>query len=419
MKESMLESVLAYIEKSINYLPIEDVEKENLYQLLAESEYSIDFSIKFKANKKLKVFKAFRVLHNSLLGPYKGGIRVYWDVDLEEISGLATLMTIKNAFLGIPFGGSKGGIRLDVKDLTEEEKEFILREYIRKLSIFIDEKTDIPAPDIGTTEKDMDIIFDEYARIKGKNIYSIVTGKSTELLGIEFRKLSTGYGIGYLTDKVIQDVFKNKEVRIVIQGFGNVGSHLFKKLEDLGYKIYGVSDSHGGIYSPEGLKFEEVLIAKDKYGTVVGLSKTKDSVKVVDTERFLELECDILIPAAKENVINSDNVKNIKTKIIVEGANSPVTEEAENMLNQMGILVIPDILANGGGVYVSYYEWLKGNGIQNITDSFVENIMKEKLISAYKEIDIISKNLNISYRTASYIKALEKLYKVAKLRGVI
>lgn len=419
MGKDTLQSVLNIMKHSIKYLDISQKDKVDLLNLLSESEMVLSFYITLKKDGEIQFFKAYRALHNSILGPYKGGVRIDPDLDTYESIGLAMLMTLKNALLGIPFGGSKGGIRVRVDTLSRSEKEHLLREYIKKLSNYIDENKDIPGPDVGIDERDINTIFDEYSKIKGRNVYSIVTGKSSELLGIEFRKVSTGYGVAYITDNVIREIFKNRKPKIAIQGFGNVGANVFRKLFELGYKIYAISDSKGGIYSDEGIDFGEVRKVKEEKRSVSDLSKLKEGVNYINIEDFLMIDCDVLIPAATESVINKDNAERIKAKVIIEAANAPLTDQAYEILNRRGVYIVPDILANSGGVFVSYYEWLKGNGIQNITDEFVESNMRDKMLNLYDSLKRLSTDLNVSLKTAAYIKSLERVYRVSKLRGAL
>ncbi|WP_297888972.1 Glu/Leu/Phe/Val dehydrogenase [Sulfurihydrogenibium sp.] len=404
---------------TLDHLSIPDEDKISFFNILINPDVSFMFSVCVKKDNILQTFKCYRVLHNSINGPYKGGFRITPDLNYEELLELSILMTLKNSLLDIPFGGAKGGIVADVKRLTESEKENLIREYAKKLSRYTDEYTDIPAPDINTDEKDMNIFFDEYSKIKGKPVYAIVTGKSPELRGINFRKLSTGYGVAYITDTVIKDFLKNKNVRIAIQGFGKVGKYTFKKLEELGYKIVAVSDSEGGIFSEEGLNFEVVKKIKDNYGSVVEVANLNKNVKILNPDDFIFVNCDVFIPAAKENVITENNAEKIRAKIIVEGANSSTTPEGEEILHKNGKIVVPDILANSGGVFVSYYEWLKGLGVMEISDQEIDNTMKEKLLKSYDKVKKIASEKNLTFRQSALFVALENLYMRAKLRKVI
>lgn len=413
------QNVIEMLKKVIEFTAIPLSDRENIFTMLSSVDMAFKFDIKLKVKNDLLTFEAYRVWHNNLSGPYKGGFRFDSNLSLEETTGLAMLMTLKNALFEIPFGGSKGGIKVDINLLEDNIKELLIREYIKKMSHYINEETDIPGPDINTTEKEMNIIFDEYSKIKGKNVYSIVTGKSTEILGIDFRKKATGYGVAYIVDEIIKTKFRDRKVKIAVQGFGNVGMNLFEKLYNEGYKIYAVSDSKGGIYSEDGLDFYEIKSIKEKYKTVKKMCELKENVKFLNIEDFLCVDTDILILAATENVINLENVNNIKTKIIVEGANSPITAHADEILSKKGIFIVPDIVANAGGVFVSYYEWLKGKGLLNITEEYLEEKLKEKIISVYRNLEKKATNQNIEIRTAAFVTAVERLYKIAKLRGVI
>ena len=417
--ENLITSTFEKIKNIINFLSISTEEKNSLLEILKNPEISFEFSIYLKKENQIKSIKAYRVLHNSLNGPYKGGLRINKDLTYDELLELSALMTLKNALLDIPFGGSKGGIAIDFKSLTLEEKEFIIREYARKLSKYIDEYTDIPAPDMNTDEDDMNVFFDEYSKIKGKPVYAIVTGKSPELKGIEYRRFSTGYGVAYITDKVIKDFLNKNDVKIAIQGFGKVGKYTFKKIQELGYKIVAVSDSKCGIYSKEGLDFNQLNEIKKEYDSVCELAEISKNIDKLNPSEFLYIDCDVLILAAKEDVINKENADKIKAKIIVEGANKPITVEADNILNKKEKLIIPDILSNSGGVFVSYYEWLKGLSLVDLTNEEIDKIMKEKLIQAYNNVKNISQSKSLPFRESALILSLENLYKKAKFRKII
>ncbi len=418
MKNS-LDSIFKNIKDALEYLPISEEDRFSLFEILKNPDVSFEFSLNIKKDNQIKSYKGFRVLHNSINGPYKGGLRFSQDLDYEELLELSILMTLKNSLLEIPFGGSKGGIAADIKHLTEIDKETLIREYVKKLSKYIDEYTDIPAPDLNTDENDMNIFFDEFSKIKGKPVYAIVTGKSEDLKGIDYRRYSTGYGVAYITDAASKDFLTKNDITVAIQGFGKVGKYTFKKLQELGYKIVAVSDSKGGIYLKEGLDFNVLENIKKEYGSVSGFSIINKDVTQINPDEFIFVNCDILIPAAKENVINKSNADKIIAKVIVEGANSPITPEGEEILYKNKKIVIPDILANSGGVYVSYFEWLKGLGVMDLSSQEIDIQMKVKLIEAYNNTKNIALNKNIPFRKSATIIALMNLYKKAKLRKII
>ncbi len=392
------------MEKLCNY--IKKITNENyskaFFEYLQFPYKSIMFSIPFKLNGEVKTFKAYRVQHNNDLGIFKGGFRLHPYVSLKEISTLSLIMTVKCSLWGLPFGGAKGGIQINPKDFSKSEIKEIVREYVKKIKNDIGENWDVMAPDVGTDEEIMAVICDEYSKITNTLSLSVVTGKPDYLNGIPFRKKSTGYGVAYATDIAIKET-GIKNPRILIQGFGNVGSFTALKLHELGYKIFGVSDSKGGVICDDGIDVEELITVKKEKGSVVFYEKCR----VVPSEDFLKEKTDVLILAALENAVNEGNVKDIDAKIIVEGANFPIDLEVENILLEKEILIVPDILANGGGVFISYYEWLKGKTGRDFTDEQLEEKLKDKLTEIYKTV-----NEGKDLRKNCYKLAIDRIYEV-------
>src|SRR3989344_5952695 len=353
-----------------------------------------------EANIKInnKTFKCYRIQHNNLLGPYKGGIRFHENVDLDEIKSLAFWMTFKCAVSNLPLGGAKGGVNCNPKKLNEKEIEEISREYVRKFVDYIGPEKDMPAPDVNTNSKIMDIMTDEYEKLTNDKRKAAFTGKSLENNGSEGRDTATAQGGIFILEEKFQDLRT-----IAIQGFGNAGKMAADLLKSR-FKIIAVSDSKGGIYDKNGLDIDEVIEIKDTIGSVVNYNAEN-----ITNDKLLELDCDILIPAALENSITDKNADKIKAKLILELANGPTTPEADEILFKKNIKLIPDILANSGGVTVSYFEYLQNLNNEHWSLEKVQNKLKENIIKAYNDAEKIAKKYKCDLRTACYIKALERL----------
>lgn len=345
--------------------------------------------------ENIRGYEAYRVQHNNLLGPYKGGIRFHESVNEDEVKSLAFWMTFKCAVSNIPLGGAKGGINCNPKKLSEKEVEEISREYVRRFVDYIGPEKDIPAPDVNTNSKIMDIMQDEYSKLTNDNRKAAFTGKSLEKGGSLGRDKATAQGGIFILEEVFGDLDT-----IVIQGFGNAGRFAARLLKE-NFKIIGISDSIGGIYDEKGLDVEEVIRIKEETGSVVNYE-----AKRISNEELLRLDCDILIPAAMENSIVDFDVG---CKVILELANGPVSFYGDEELFKRGVKVIPDILANSGGVIVSYFEYLQNLNNEKWDLEKIDFMLKEKIISAYYDIEKLSKKYNCSLRTAAYIKALEIL----------
>ncbi|MEM5820657.1 MAG: Glu/Leu/Phe/Val dehydrogenase [Candidatus Aenigmatarchaeota archaeon] len=411
---SMLENVIKIYKRGIE---LNNYPKE-FEDLILKPQRILKVSLPIKTSKGLKVFEAYRVQHNNFLGPYKGGIRYYENVTLEDDIALAMIMTLKNSLNNLPYGGAKGAIKVNPKELSIEELEKLSREYIRAISIIIGKEIDIPAPDLGTSSQIMAWMIDELSKIEGFNSFATITSKPLELFGNPIREYATGYGVAFISKLIgekILDGIENK--RISIQGFGNVGKWSAYWLEKFGAKIVAISDSSGTIYNENGLNIEEVEKIKMKTNKVI---EYKDCKKIEDPNYSLYVDCDILIPAAIENVITLNNFNKIKAKIIVEAANNPTQYEAEKELLNKEVYIVPDILANSGGVIASYLEW-----IQNLNWYFwdeeknkkeLEKIMKNSFEKVFNKFE---KESLRSLRDAAISLSLERLYKVAKIRGYI
>jgi len=384
--------------------------------ILKKPQQVIEKNIELMTTKGKKVFKAYRVQYNNALGPTKGGIRYHPAVDKNEVKALALWMSLKTALLDLPYGGAKGGISFNPKEYSKEEIEKISREYVRKFHEHIGPYIDIPAPDVYTNPEIMGWMSDEYNIIKGKKIPGAFTGKPLSIGGSEARSYATAMGGAYIVKKVSESYnVKAKETTIAIQGFGNAGSHMARILNDWGYRIIAVSDSKGGIYNKNGLNIEKVIEQKEKTGTVINYSEGKK----ITNEELLSLKTDILIPAALDNVINENNVDKIRSKFIMELANGPISEKADEKLNEKGIVVIPDILFNAGGVTVSYFEWLQNIKGEKWNEDKVLEKLKEKMEKAFENIDNYVHKYGMDYRTAAYLYSINKIMKAEEKRGNI
>lgn len=385
-------------------------------EILKEPQKIIEVSIPIIMDSgELKVFTGFRVQHNDVRGPYKGGIRYHPKVNLDEISALAFGMTIKCAVADIPYGGAKGGIAVDPKKLSQGELERLTRGYVRAIAEFIGPDKDIPAPDVYTNPQIMAWIMDEYSRIKGKNVPSVVTGKPIEIGGSAGRDTATALGGFYILESLLKQLkFKKNNLAVAVQGLGNVGMNFAKITFDNKYKVVAVSDSRGGIYNPRGLDMSKVIKYKESTGSVINFVGARS----VTNEKLLELPVDILAPAALENVISPKNAGRIKAKIILEMANGPTSLEASGKLDKKGKIVVPDVLANAGGVIVSYFEW-----VQNIRHFYwdldkVNDRLKFQMEKSFAAVWSMAQKHKVNLRTAAYIIAITKLSKALKIRGV-
>ncbi len=403
---------------------------ENLLERLAKPDRTIQLNVPFKKdNGSIGIIPGFRVQHNNILGPYKGGLRFHPKVDMREVQALAFWMMIKNAVIGVPFGGGKGGLEIDPKNLSESELERLTREFARMLLPNIGPEIDVPAPDVNTNSKIMDWVSDEYVRqlkmdngkltIKEENkLKAVVTGKSLANGGSLGREQATGLGGFFVLEKLVAKLGLKKPLTVAIQGFGNVGGNFASILYKNGYKVVAVSDIKGGIYNTKGDGFNIDLVKKCReekgflagcycVGSVCDLARKYDGL--ISNEELLELEVDILIPAALENVITEKNANRIKAKIVFEMANGPTSLTGDKILNKRKILTAPDVLANSGGVTVSYFEWYQNMHEESWSLDKVNNKLKEKMETAFEEVWKISKDKKVSLRIAAYILALKRL----------
>lgn len=361
-----------------------------------EKEISVSFPVKMD-DESVKVFKGYRVQHNNTNGPYKGGIRFHWDVELDEVRALATWMTIKCAVLDLPLGGGKGGVVCNPKDMSDKEIENMTRAFTRAIANDIGPDKDIPAPDVYTNAKVMGWIYDEYSKLKNRDTPGVVTGKSLDNHGSLGRDTATARGAFF----VLKQAMDLKGKTAAIQGFGNAGYNFAKYLFEEGCKIIAVSDSKGTTFDENGINPDELLKYKKKNGSVKGFSNEAGSI--------VEIECDILAPAALENVITEKNAEDVKANVVIELANGPVTPEADKVLHKKNIKVIPDVLANAGGVTVSCYEWQQNLENEKWSKQDVDGKLKQAMETNAKIVFETAEKKDVDYRTAAYIVALERL----------
>ncbi|MSP58679.1 MAG: amino acid dehydrogenase [Flavobacteriales bacterium] len=364
----------------------------------------------------IRVFEAYRVVHSVHLGPSKGGIRYSLDVNVDEVKALAAWMTWKCAVVNVPFGGAKGGIKCDPRCLSKGELERITRAYTLSMRHVFGPDKDIPAPDMGTSAQEMAWIVDEFSKISGHNSYAVVTGKPLILGGSLGRVEATGRGVMVSTRSAMAKLGMNPtKTTCVVQGFGNVGSISAKLIAQIGVKIVAISDVTGGYFNEDGIDVEKAIayVEQSENKTLEGF---EGGVKV-SNEELLELPCDILVPAAMEDQITPENASRIKAKLIVEGANGPTTAEADHILNEKKILVVPDILANAGGVTVSYFEWVQNRLGYYWTEERVNRRADRVMKQAFDNVYATSEKYSVDMRIAAYIVALDKVASTLKLRG--
>ena len=363
-----------------------------------------------------KKYPAFRVQYNDSRGPTKGGIRYHPEVDLDEVKALAFWMSLKTAVADIPFGGGKGGITVNPKELSQAELEELSRKYIQAFYKHIGPTKDIPAPDVYTTPQIMAWMMDEYEKITGELAPGVITGKPLELGGSKVRDIATALGGVYVLEEAAKKISLTDK-SVVIQGFGNAGMNAAKLLAERGYKIIAVSDSKGGVYSNAGLDVDKLISVKKETRSVINYTDTEK--EKISNNFLLELDCAILVPTALSGSITIENADKIKAKIILELANGPTTPEADNILHKKKILVIPDILANAGGVIVSYFEWVQNNYGYYWGAEVVESRLKKKLVNAFDEIWKEYSPQDYDFRTTTYILAIKRILIVERLRGNI
>ncbi|MCD6239242.1 MAG: Glu/Leu/Phe/Val dehydrogenase [Thermotogae bacterium] len=377
---------------------------------------SVDFPVKMD-DGNVKMFTGYRVQHNNSRGPYKGGLRFSPKVNLDEVKALASWMTWKTAVVDVPFGGAKGGVLCDPTKMSRAELERMTRRFTYEITDIIGPDVDIPAPDMNTNAQVMSWILDTYSMGQRRDVLGVVTGKPTFLGGSQGRTEATGRGIVVIAMEAVKDEgFEPKGLTAVVQGFGNVGYHAARILIEKGVKVIGISDISTAIYNPDGIDVEDARKYAEKNKLLLeGYDKAEH---VSPKESILEVETDILIPAAVENQITMENAGNIKAKFVVEGANGPTTPDADRILREKGIILVPDILANAGGVTVSYFEWVQNIQREQWRYETVVRKLEERLINAYRNTHNLAEKEKVDMRTAAYMIAIDRVARATRTRGI-
>jgi glutamate dehydrogenase (NAD(P)+) len=363
----------------------------------------------------IEVFTGYRVQHNFARGPAKGGIRYAPDVTLDEVRALAAWMTWKCAVVNIPFGGAKGGVICDPSQMSQSELERMTRRYTAELIDFIGPERDVPAPDMNTNEQTMAWIMDTYSMHARHTTTAVVTGKPIDLSGSRGRREATGRGLLFVIDEAVKKLMmKPEETRVVVQGSGNVGGIAAQLMHKTGYKLVAISDIHGGIHNPQGLDIPKVMDYLAKHRT---LEKYPEADPVSNHE-LLELDCEVLLPAATENQITSNNASRIKCKILAEGANGPTTAAADSILERNGVFVIPDILANAGGVTCSYFEWVQDRMGYFWKEDVVNERLQDIMVASFHDVSKYAETHGVNNRIAAYMLAIDRVAYITRVRGI-
>ncbi|KYC69870.1 Glu/Leu/Phe/Val family dehydrogenase [Heyndrickxia coagulans] len=389
---------------------------EEVYELLKEPVRMLTVKIPVRMDDgTVKIFTGYRAQHNDAVGPTKGGVRFHPDVTENEVKALSIWMTLKCGIVNLPYGGGKGGIICDPRKMSFHELENLSRGYVRAISQIVGPTKDIPAPDVFTNSQIMAWMMDEYSRIDEFNSPGFITGKPLVLGGSHGRESATAKGVTIcIREAARKKGIDLKGARVVIQGFGNAGSFLAKFMHDAGAKVIGISDAYGALHDPEGLDIDYLLDRRDSFGTVTTLFKN-----TITNKELLELDCDILVPAAIENQITEENAHNIRAKIVVEAANGPTTLEATEILTNRGILLVPDVLASAGGVTVSYFEWVQNNQGYYWTEEEVEEKLEKVLVQSFNTVYNTSRSRRVNMRLAAYMIGVRRVAEASRFRGWI
>ncbi|MBC5800299.1 MAG: Glu/Leu/Phe/Val dehydrogenase [Candidatus Eremiobacteraeota bacterium] len=389
---------------------------EGVHAYLREAKRVLQVSVPVRMDDgRLQMFEGFRVQHNMSRGPGKGGIRFHPDVTLDEVKALAMWMTWKCALVNIPFGGAKGGVICDPKAMSERELERLTRRFTSEISIIIGPEKDIPAPDVYTTPQIMAWIMDTFSMQHGYSVAGVVTGKPVSIGGSLGRDKATARGCLYVVDEAMREIGKERSgARVAVQGFGNAGMHAADLMDAAGYQIVAVSDSRGGVANDAGLDIEGLIAYKARTGSVVGFK----GGEALDNKAVLEYDCDVLVPAALEKVITPENAPRVRAKIIAEAANGPTLPDADDILYDRGIMVLPDILANAGGVTVSYFEW-----VQDLQNNFweedeINDRLRRKMVRAFTETLEAAKHHRVNMRRGAYAVAIDRVAEATMSRGL-
>ncbi len=409
------DNFIAVVDKAAKAVGMDEQE----YLLVKYPERELKVSVPIKMDDgTIRVFEGYRVQHSSSRGPCKGGIRFHQDSDINEVRALAAWMSFKCAVVNIPYGGAKGAIKVNPSELSRSELERLTRRYTASILPIIGPEKDIPAPDVNTNAQVMDWIMDTYSMMKGYTVHGVVTGKDLEVGGSVGRPEATGRGVTIIALELLKKLkIEPKDVSIAIQGFGNVGAAAARFLHEHGCRIVAVSDVSGGIRCEKGLDIPKVL-------AFVGNKKNflkdynEDGVEHITNQQLLVTKCDMLIPAAMENQITKENANELQCKYIVEAANGPTTAEADEIISKRGIVLVPDILANAGGVTVSYFEWVQN--LQSLTWELedVNKMLEKVMVKAWNELDANAEKWGLNYRLAAYVVAIKRITTAKKLRGM-
>jgi len=399
------------VDKVVNVLKLTQEEIDVL--TIPKRILTFSFPVKLDTGN-IKYFTGYRVQFNNARGPTKGGIRFHPEVNLDHVKTLSFLMSLKCAVVDIPFGGAKGGVMINPRQFSEAELERVSRGYIREISPFIGPDIDIPAPDVNTNPKIMAWMLDEYEKINSRHCPAVITGKPTTMGGSKARDYSTSMGGAYVLQEFMDILdMEPKQTTITVQGFGNVGMHIARILHEWSYKILAVSDSKGGIYSENGLDIPDVIKHKEETGSVVGL---KDTIPITNKE-LLELKAYVLIPSALEDAITEENAPRIQADIILEMANRSIKPKVDSLLRDKGIIVIPDILANAGGVVVSYFEWVQNLSNRYWKEEVVLRRLKDKMVEAVRKLSSVNRDFKCDLRESLYITAIKRILRAERYRG--
>jgi glutamate dehydrogenase (NAD(P)+) len=412
MDKTAYEIAVEQFDNAAQYLDIKSGIRDILR--VPKRELIVNFPVKMD-DGSVKIFTGYRVHHSTVRGPSKGGIRYHPDVTLDEVRAQAMWMTWKCAVMELPFGGAKGGVVCNPEEMSQQELENLTRRYATEISILMSPEGDVPAPDVNTNPQIMAWIMDTYSMHRGYSTPAVVTGKPVEIGGSLGRFEATGRGVMFTTRKALRHLNMPIEgATIAVQGYGNVGSASAYLLQDKGCKIIAAADVRGGIYNPKGLDTRDVLRFCKETGSVAGYP----GADAITREEILEIECDVLVPAALEKVITARNADKVQAKIVAEGANGPTTPEADKILEDKGIFVIPDILANAGGVTVSYFEWVQGLQFFFWSERDVNVKLRDIMENRFDEVLHVAQEKKVSMRIAAYILAIDRCAQATMIRGI-
>ncbi len=404
------ETVQHYFDRAADKLELDEGTRRHLK--MAKREITVEVPVEMD-DGRFETLVGFRVQHNNARGPMKGGLRYHPEVDLDEVRALASLMTWKTAVVNIPYGGAKGGICINPRNLSRKERERITRKFVDQIHDIIGPDKDIPAPDMGTDAETMSWFRNQWEKYHGFNP-ACITGKPVEDYGAKGREEATGRGVGILSFKMLQRLGRRpKDTRVVIQGFGNVGSHAAKYMHESEFKIVGISDVSGGYYNPAGIDIPAALHQTLQHRTLAGFTQADR----VSNAELLELDCDLLIPAALGGVVTAENVSKIKAKYVIEGANGPVDADADEVLYNRGVIVMPDILANAGGVTVSYFEWVQNRQYYSWELNRVRQQLDAILSASFEDVWQLANEHDTSLRTAAFMIAIQRVKRSTELGG--